>query len=180
MDAQELAKEIFAIAHLKGEFKLRSGLTSTEYFDKYRFEAQPHLLKAIAKGLKTLIPPHTQVLAGLEMGGIPIATALAMETGLPVVFVRKEAKSYGTCRIAEGLDSLKDLKVCIIEDVITTGGQVVLSTKDLRNEGAIVKDVLCVINRQQGGEEALAKADLSMKSLFTQEQLKLAHLAGAG
>lgn len=174
MDARELARDIFAIAHLTGEFKLRSGLTSNEYFDKYRFEAQPHLLKAIAEGLKALVPKDTQVLAGLEMGGIPIATALAMATNLPVVFVRKKAKDYGTCRIAEGLESLKGMKVCIVEDVITTGGQVVLSTEDLRKEGAQVSQVLCVINRQQGGEENLKKAGLNLTSLFTQEQLKSA------
>ena len=174
MDARELAKDIFAVAHLTGEFKLRSGLTSNEYFDKYRFEAQPHLLKAIAQGLKALVPKGTQVLAGLEMGGIPIATALAMETGLPVVFVRKKAKDYGTCRIAEGLESLKGLQICVVEDVITTGGQVVISTDDLRKEGAKVDHVLCVINRQQGGEENLKKANLTMTSLFTQEQLKSA------
>ena len=172
MHASELAAEILKIAHLRGEFKLRSGLTSNEYFDKYRFEAQPRLLRAIAEGLKPLLPPGTQVLAGLEMGGIPVATALSLATGLPAVFVRKEAKAYGTCRVAEGLESLRGLRVCIIEDVITTGGQVILSAADLRQEGALVEDVLCVISRQQGGEEKLAAQGLKMKSLFTSADLK--------
>lgn len=172
MQFNELARAIFQIAHLRGHFKLRSGLTSEEYFDKYRFESQPLLLKEIAKQMKPLIPPGTEVLAGLEMGGIPVATALALESGLPVTFVRKEAKSYGTCRVAEGLESLKGKNVCIIEDVITTGGQVILSAEDLRKEGAIAKNVLCVISRQQGGEEKLAAAGLKMTSLFTQAQLK--------
>jgi orotate phosphoribosyltransferase len=172
MESRELAKSIFEVAHLTGEFKLRSGLTSKEYFDKYRFEAQPKLLKAIAAAMKSLIPAGTQVLAGLEMGGIPIATALSLESGIPAVFVRKEAKAYGTCRIAEGLESLKGMKVCVIEDVITTGGQVVLSCEDLRKEGAILENVLCVINRQQGGEENLAKAELKMTALFTSADLK--------
>jgi orotate phosphoribosyltransferase len=166
MERQELAQAIYKIAHLKGEFKLRSGLTSNEYFDKYRFETQPNLLREIAKKMKDLIPSSCKALAGLEMGGIPVATALALETGLPVVFVRKEAKPYGTCRIAEGLESLKGLKLCIIEDVITTGGQVILSAADLRKEGAIVEDVLCVINREQGGEEKLSAAGLKLESLF--------------
>jgi orotate phosphoribosyltransferase len=173
---RELAQAIFKIAHLRGEFKLRSGLTSNEYFDKYRFEAQPDLLKAIAQEMKALIPKDTDALAGLEMGGIPIATALALESGLPVVFVRKSAKSYGTCRVAEGLESLKGLKLCVIEDVVTTGGQVVLSAEDLRREGALVQNVLCVISRQQGGEENLSKAGLTLSSLFTQEQLKASTL----
>lgn len=174
MYSNDLAKQIFDVAHLTGTFKLRSGLTSNEYFDKYRFESQPKLLKAIAKAMAPLIPKDTEVLAGLEMGGIPIATAIAMETDLPVVFVRKKAKEYGTCRIAEGLESLEGKKVCMIEDVITTGGQVVLSAEDLRREGAIVQNVLCVINRQQGGEENLAKAGLQLSQLFTMEQLKQA------
>jgi orotate phosphoribosyltransferase len=174
MQTQDLAQAIFKIAHLTGEFKLRSGLTSKEYFDKYRFESQPKLLKQIAVAMKPLIPKDTQALAGLEMGGIPVATALSLECGLPVVFVRKEAKAYGTCRVAEGLESLRGLKVCVIEDVITTGGQVVLSAEDLRKEGAQVQNVLCVISRQQGGEENLKKAGLNMISLFNQEQLKKA------
>lgn len=172
MGKRELAQAIFKVAHLKGEFKLRSGLTSDEYFDKYRFESQPHLLKAIAVEMRALIPKGTQVLAGLEMGGIPVATALSMETGLPAVFVRKKAKEYGTCRIAEGLESIQGLQVCIIEDVITTGGQVVLSAEDLRREGAQVNQVLCVISRQQGGEDKIRAAGLTMSSLFTQDQLK--------
>jgi len=173
---RELAQAIFKVAHLTGEFKLRSGLTSTGYFDKYRFESQPQLLKAIASEMRGLIPKGTQVLAGLEMGGIPVATALALESGIPAVFVRKKAKDYGTCRVAEGLESLKGLNVCVIEDVITTGGQVVLSAEDLRREGAVVQNVLCVISRQQGGEEALKKVGLNMSALFTQEQLKAAGL----
>jgi orotate phosphoribosyltransferase len=172
MQTNELARAIFDIAHLTGEFKLRSGLTSKEYFDKYRFESQPALLRKIAAALNPLVPKGIQALAGLEMGGIPVATALSLETGLPVVFVRKKAKDYGTCRVADGLESLRGLRVCVIEDVITTGGQVVLSAEDLRREGAEVKDVLCVISRQQGGEENLQKAGLKMTSLFTQEQLK--------
>lgn len=172
MESRELAQSIFKVAHLTGEFKLRSGLTSKEYFDKYRFEAQPKLLKAIAVAMKPLIPAGTQVLAGLEMGGIPIATALSLESGIPAVFVRKEAKAYGTCRVAEGLESLKGLKVCVIEDVITTGGQVVLSCEDLRKEGALLENVLCVINREQGGPENLAKANLKMTALFTAADLK--------
>lgn len=172
MQRRELAQAILKIAHLTGEFKLRSGLISNEYFDKYRFESQPHLLREIAAQMKALIPAGTEVLAGLEMGGIPVATALSLETGLPAVFVRKSAKSYGTSRIAEGLESLKGKNVCIIEDVITTGGQVVLSAEDLRKEGALIKNVICVISRQQGGEANLEKAGLNMLSLFTQAELK--------
>ena len=174
MNRQELARAIYEVSHLTGEFKLRSGQVSNEYFDKYRFEARPDLLKEVAKHLAPLIPTDTQALAGLEMGGIPIATALSLETGLPCVFVRKEAKEYGTCRFAEGLD-VADKRLCIVEDVITTGGQVILSARDLQGTGAIATDVLCVIHRGSGKEPKLEEAGLSMRPLFTMADLK-AHL----
>lgn len=166
MTKQELAKKIFEVAHLTGEFKLRSGQVSNEYFDKYRFEAQPLILKEIAKHMAPLIPAGTEVLAGLEMGGIPIATALSLETGIPVAFIRKEAKDYGTCQFAEGLD-LKGKNVCVIEDVVTTGGQVVLSTEDIRSLGAKVTQVLCVIHRgPQFPEPKLTEVGLTLTPLF--------------
>lgn len=173
IEKKNLAKKIYDISHLTGEFKLRSGQISQEYFDKYRFEARPEVLKEIAEHMKDLIPQGTQALAALEMGGIPVATALSLITGIPCVFVRKKAKDYGTCKFAEGLE-IKGLKLCIIEDVITTGGQVLLSSKDLRSMGAIVNDVLCVIHRGKDDEE-LKSAGLQMKSLFTMSELK-AHL----
>lgn len=169
MTHSELAQKIFEVAHLTGSFKLRSGQTSNEYFDKYKFESQPVLLKEIARQMAPLIPKDTEVLAGLEMGGIPIATALSLETGLPVCFVRKEAKEYGTCLFAEGA-AIENKRVCIIEDVITSGGQVILSAADLRSVGALLSTVLCVINR--GGDEAIAKlhaVDLQVKSLFVRK-----------
>ena len=175
MTHAELAKAVFQVAYLTGNFKLRSGLVSQEYFDKYRFEAQPKLLKEIAMQMRELIPNGTELLAGLEMGGIPIATALSLETGIPAVFVRKEAKEYGTCQLAEG-SNVKGKKVCVIEDVITTGGQVVTSTEQLRNEGAIIDNVLCVIHRgkdrAKNEEPRLAEIGLTMKALFSMEELK--------
>lgn len=166
MTRTELAKKIYDVAHLTGEFKLRSGQISNEYFDKYRFEAQPTLLREIAKQMVPLIPPGTEVLAGLEMGGIPIATALSLETGIPCVFVRKEAKEYGTRLFAEGLE-VKGKKVLVIEDVVTTGGQVVLSTADLRSIGAVITHVLCVIHRgPQFPEPKLTEIDVTLSPLF--------------
>lgn len=166
MTHQELAERIYQVCHLKGDFLLRSGQRSNEYFDKYRFESQPQILKEIAEQMKKLIPPGTEILAALEMGGIPVGTALSLASGLPCVFVRKSAKKYGTCQFAEGLD-IKNKKVCIIEDVITSGGQVLLSTADLRALGAKIEDVLCVIHR--GGEAAetkLKEAGLKLAPLF--------------
>ena len=166
MTHKELAQEIYQIAHLKGDFLLRSGQRSNEYFDKYRFESHPKILKEIAKQLAPQIPPGTEILAALEMGGIPIGTALSLETGIPCAFVRKTAKEYGTCKFAEGPD-ISGKKVTVIEDVITSGGQVLISTADLRNLGAIINDVVCVIHR--GGETAeikLKEAGLKLHPLF--------------
>jgi len=169
MTHQELALKLFNVCHLTGEFKLRSGKLSHEYFDKYKFESQPELLKEIAKQLAPKIPNDTEVLAGLEMGGIPVAVALSFETGIPVSFIRKTAKDYGTCLFAEGA-SVKNKKVCIVEDVITSGGQVILSAEDLRSINAQLGHVVCVINR--GGAEASAKLEasgLKLESLFKRE-----------
>jgi orotate phosphoribosyltransferase len=170
----ELARDLYRVCHLRGEFTLRSRLTATEYFDKYLFEAQPRLLNAVASAMVSLIPRGTDVLAALEMGGIPVGTAISLHSGLPVVFVRKTAKPYGTRRLAEGLNSLQGLAACIVEDVVTTGGQVIASADGLRNAGATVCDAVCVIVRGPDAGGALNAAGLRLKALFTQEQLERA------
>lgn len=170
MDREKLAQAIFKISYLTGNFKLRSGQTSNEYFDKYRFESQPEILSEIAKHMAPLIPQGTEVLAGLEMGGIPVATALSLHTGIPCAFIRKKAKEYGTLQVAEGT-SLSGKRVCVVEDVITTGGQVVLSTEDLRKLGAIVENVVCVIHRGQG-TRPLNEVGLKLLPLFEMNELK--------
>ncbi|HEU4947499.1 MAG TPA: orotate phosphoribosyltransferase [Kribbella sp.] len=171
MTHAELGRRIHSAAHLTGEFVLRSGRAATEYFDKYRFEADPVLLDEIAQAMAALVPPGTEVLAGLEMGGIPVVTALGRRTGLPCAFVRKEAKTYGTCRLAEGAE-VAGRRVLVVEDVVTSGGQIVLSTKGLRALGADVREVLCVIDRRQGGQEALAEAAIQLVSLLTADDLR--------
>lgn len=165
-----LAKKVAAIAHLRGTFRLRSGATSAEYFDKYRFEAEPTVLRAIAEQLAARLPSNYDVLAGLEMGGIPVATMLSQVTGKPALFVRKKAKDYGTCKFAEG-GEVSDRRLLIVEDVVTSGGQILESVAALRGEGAIIDDVACVIDRGAGGRENLQKAGLRLVSLFTKEDL---------
>jgi orotate phosphoribosyltransferase len=168
-----LAKRIYTTAHITGTFLLRSGVTSNEYFDKYLFEADPKLLKDIAEALVPLVPPGIDALAGLEMGGIPIATMLSQFTGLPVLFVRKEAKEYGTCKIAEG-GQVKGRKLLIVEDVVTSGGAILDAAKALVAEGAILDQVVCVIDRESSGPANLAKVNLTLKPLFTMTELKKA------
>ena len=173
MSHADLARDIHRVAHLTGEFTLRSGRTATEYFDKYRFEADPALLQRVAAAMAELVPSETEVLAGLEMGGIPIATALSRETGLPAAFVRKKAKEYGTMRLAEGTD-VEGRRVLVVEDVVTSGGQVVISSGDLRERGAIIDTVVCAIDRQAGGAEALAEIDLTLRPLLTRDAIAAA------
>ena len=171
MTRRKLAKAIYDTAHITGEFLLRSGTTSNEYFDKYLFEAQPMLLREIAEHLRTMLPPDVEVLAGLELGGVPIASVLSQCTNIPAAFVRKKAKDYGTCKLAEGAD-VKAKLIVVVEDVVTSGGQVVISSNDLRNHGANILCAVCVIDRESGGKEALAKVGIELRALFTMSELK--------
>jgi orotate phosphoribosyltransferase len=168
-----LARTIYERTHLTGEFRLRSGTVSNEYFDKYLFESDPELLRAIGQALVPLLPPDADALAGLELGGVPLATMLSQLTGLPTLFVRKEAKSYGTCRLAEGGD-VDGRRLAVVEDVVTSGGQVVASCGDLRDRGAIVDHAVCVIDRESGGSKDLADIDVELRALFTMSELERA------
>jgi len=173
MDRRELAALIYQAAHLTGTFRLRSGTTSSEYFDKYRFESDPRLLAAIATALADLVPFGVGALGGLELGGVPIATQLSQVTGLPALFVRKAAKPYGTCQLAEG-GVIEGRTILLVEDVVTSGGQVMESAEALRRLGAVVTDAVCVIDREAGGPEALAAAGIRLHPLFRMSDLKSA------
>jgi orotate phosphoribosyltransferase len=173
MTREELAREIHRCSLLRGSFKLRSGAVSDRYFDKYLFESSPRLLAEIARALVPLVPGDIDALAGLELGGIPLATMLSQETGIPTLFVRKKAKDYGTLRLAEG-GEVKGRNLLVVEDVITSGGQVMLSTADLRELGATVKNAVCVIDRESGGSEKLASVGVELVSLFRMSELEQA------
>jgi orotate phosphoribosyltransferase len=168
-----LAGAIYARSHLHGEFLLRSGAVSKEYFDKYLFESDPAMLREIAEALAGLLPDGIDALAGLELGGVPLATMLSQTTGVPTLFVRKQAKPYGTCRLAEG-GEVEGRRLAVIEDVITSGGQVVESCRELRTLGAEIECVLCVIDRESGGAENIAAEGLELRSLFTISELQIA------
>jgi orotate phosphoribosyltransferase len=166
-----LASRVFTTSYLTGTFVLRSGLVADRYFDKYRFESDPALLAEIVRELVPLVPADTDGLAGLELGGIPIATVLSAATGLPAFFVRKQAKKYGTERLCEGGD-IKGQRLLIIEDVVTTGGQILLSAQDLRGGGAEVRHALCVVDREAGGAEVIGGKGIELRSLFTMSGLE--------
>jgi len=168
-----LAAAVFSRCYLVGEFTLRSGRSASRYFDKYQFESDPELLKVVAEEMATLVPAEAELLAGLEMGGIPVVTALSAVTGIPAVFVRKVAKTHGTARLAEG-PVVKGKRLLIVEDVVTSGGQIRLSASDLRDLGATVLGAICVVDREEGGFESLAEDGIVLKSLFRASALEAA------
>jgi orotate phosphoribosyltransferase len=167
-----LARRVYDTCHLTGSFRLRSGQISEEYFDKYLFEAQPALLREVAEAMVALLP-ECDVLAGLEMGGIPIATVMSQLTGLPTLFVRKQAKEYGTGKAAEG-GPVNGQRAVLIEDVVTTGGALLASSRHLRAAGARVETVVCAIDREQGGRENLKSEGLRLRAALTRGDLESA------
>jgi orotate phosphoribosyltransferase len=173
----ELARDINARCRLHGRFVLRSGQLADEYFDKYLFEADPVLLARIAEQMAALVPAGTDMLGGLELGGVPIATVLSQLTGLPALFVRKRAKTYGTCRLAEGGDPA-GRNVLLVEDVITTGGAVTAGASALRELGATVTTVVCAIDRSAPGDSRLAAHAIAVVPVLTKADLDSAAVSG--
>jgi len=168
-----LAGDIDAHCRLTGTFTLRSGQVASEYFDKYLFETDPDLLARVAAAMVPLLPEGTDLLGGLEMGGIPIVTVLSAQSRLPALFVRKQAKTYGTNKLAEGPD-VAGRRVTLVEDVITTGGAVRDATQALRAAGAVVETVVCAIDRSPGEDNPLADVGLEIRSVLTKADLDAA------
>lgn len=165
-----LPDAVRAVASLEGEFRLRSGQISSTYFDKCRFEADPVLLKRVAAEMIALLPEDGEVLAGLELGGVPIATAISLATGLPAAFVRKQAKDYGTCLAVEGGD-IVGKRVVLIEDVITTGGAVADAARLVAEAGAEVIGVVCAIWRGDGTPSIAAAPNLPVFAAMDKNDL---------
>lgn len=169
MTREELAKAVKEAAYLEGDFILSSGQRSKYYLDKWRFETDPALLREIAQALATLLPdPAPERLAGVELGGVPLVTALALETGLPYLIVRRQAKEYGTAKEVEGLFDEGD-RVALIEDVLTTAGQARQAAERLGRLGLKVEQILCVLDR--GGIANLRAAGYEAEALFGKSDL---------
>jgi orotate phosphoribosyltransferase len=169
---KELGQDISHAAYLRGRFVLRSGVTSNYYFDKYLFETKPNLLRRVAAFLAELVPQGTDRLAGPELGGVALATAVSLDLGLPFVIVRKAQKSYATTSQIEG-ELYPGERIAVLEDVVTTGTAAIQSARALRQAGAIVQDAIVVIDREEGGAEALAAEGLQFWPLFRRSQLGL-------
>jgi orotate phosphoribosyltransferase len=176
-DVTELAREVNARCRLRGAFTLRSGQVSDEYFDKYLFEADPLLLARVAGQMKVLLPHGADLLGGLELGGIPLVTLLSQATGIPALFVRKQAKGYGTRQIAEG-GNPAGRTVVLVEDVITTGGAVIAAARALRDLGATVTTVVCAIDRSSPGASGLPSAGIAVRPALTKDLLDSVQSAG--
>jgi len=159
-------------SYLKGDFVLRSGKHSDRYFDKFLFETDPELLKRIGRQLAELVPKETQRLAAPELGAVLLGGAVSMETGLPLVLVRKEPKGYGTAKQLEGRYE-KGERVTVIEDVVTTGGDSLRSAQVLRDAGLDVIHLVVVLDRGEGGEENIKAAGIPYKPLFRIQDLEL-------
>jgi orotate phosphoribosyltransferase len=152
-------------AFLRGEFVLSSGRRSSYYLDKYLFETQPDLLRDIARLIAHALPPETTRLAGPALGGVPLATAVALETGLPFVIVRPEPKGHGTARVIEGRIEAGD-RLVVLEDVVTTGAQAVRAARIVEEAGGRVLMILAVVDRHEGGRDGIEAARYRFAALY--------------
>jgi orotate phosphoribosyltransferase len=169
----ELRARIKEIAYLEGDFVLRSGKRSKYYLDKYRFETQPELLRALGDLIAAAaaeVEPDAVRLAGPELGAVPLAAAASLASGLPFLLVRKAAKEYSTGKRVEGLFEEGE-RICLVEDVVTTGGALIAAVEALRESGLVCESAVCVVDREEGGEEQLAAHGIRLRRLFTAQEI---------
>jgi orotate phosphoribosyltransferase len=170
MTRDELIRRIKETAYLEGDFILRSGKRSKYYLDKYLFETCPDILKQLGKEFAKFVTEDVNLIAGAELGGVALAAATALETGKNWIIVRNSKKGYGTSRLIEGALKPGDA-VLLVEDIATTGGQVLEAAKVITEAGAEVKKIVCVIDRRQGAEESITNAGYKFESIFTKDDL---------
>jgi orotate phosphoribosyltransferase len=170
MTKDELIKRIRETAYLEGDFVLRSGKKSKYYLDKYLFETCPDILKALGEEFAEHITDDVTLIAGAELGGVALAAATAIESGKNWIIVRNSKKGYGTGKLVEGILKAADV-VVLVEDIATTGGQVIEAAKIITEAGATVKKIVCVIDRKQGAEENITQAGYKFESIITKDDL---------
>jgi orotate phosphoribosyltransferase len=168
-----LAQLLVEHALLEGDFLLRSGRRSNYYLDKYRFETQPELLRQLGLRLAqaaTEVEPEVVRLAGPALGAVALAASAAMASDLPFIIVRGETKEYGTANRIEGPYAPGEL-VCLLEDVVTSGGALAEAVSALRAVGLVVRHAVCVVDREEGGADALARLGVRLRSIFRASEL---------
>ena len=170
MTREQLIKRIKETAYLEGDFVLRSGKKSKYYLDKYLFETCPDILKALGEEFAKYITDDVTLIAGAELGGVALAAATALATGKKWVIIRNAKKGYGTGKLIEGTLKPGDV-VLLVEDVATTGGQVLEAAKVITEAGATVKNIVCVVDRKQGAEQNVTKAGYKFESILTKNDL---------
>ncbi len=173
MERDELARGLREAAYLEGDFVLRSGRRSTYYLDKYRFETRPDLLGPLGAAIAAAVSEHepqADRIAGPELGAVALAAATSLASGLPFLIVRKAAKDYGTSNRVEGVYR-EDECVCLVEDVVTSGGAAIEAIEALRAAGLRVSSAVCVVDREEGGADELARRAVRLRSLFTASEL---------
>ncbi len=170
MTREELIKRIKETAYLEGDFVLRSGKRSKYYLDKYLFETCPDILKGLGAEFALYVTDDVTLIAGAELGGVALAAATAMASGKNWVIIRNSKKGYGTSKMVEGVLKEGDV-VLLVEDIATTGGQVLEAAKIITEAGATVKKIVCVIDRKQGAGENIAEAGYKFGSILTKDDL---------
>jgi orotate phosphoribosyltransferase len=173
MTRDELGAALREHAYLEGDFVLRSGRRSSYYLDKYRFETRPDLLRQLGEQIAAAVgdhEPEADLLAGPELGAVALAAAASLASGLPFLIVRKQTKEHGTENRLEGVYEPAQC-VCLIEDVVTSGGAAVEAVEALREAALIVRNAVCVVDREEGGADALARLGVRLRPLYTAGEL---------
>lgn len=168
-----LGHELVDAALLEGDFLLRSGKRSRWYLDKYRFETRPDLLRALGDRLAQVVrevEPDVQRIAGPALGAVALAAAASMASGVPFIIVRGETKEYGTANRIEGPHGAGE-RVCLVEDVVTSGGALLEAVEAVRAAGLVVRHAVCVVDREEGGVDALARVGVRLSSLYRASEL---------
>jgi orotate phosphoribosyltransferase len=169
----ELGRALRDAAYLEGDFVLRSGRRSKYYLDKYRFETRPDLLRALGEQIAAAVREHEPDavrLAGPELGAVALAAAGSLSADLPFLIVRSAAKEYGTANRIEGVFEPGEL-VCLVEDVVTAGGAALEAVTALREAGLEVGTAVCVVDREEGGHDALARHAVRLRPLYKASEL---------
>jgi orotate phosphoribosyltransferase len=181
MSDSELGTRLVERALLEGEFVLRSGRRSTWYLDKYRFETEPDLLRTLGERIADAVrecEPDANRLAGPALGAVALAASASMASGLPFIIVRGATKEYGTAKRIEGSFEPGEL-VCLVEDVVTSGGALAEAVSAVRQEGLVVRNAVCVVDREEGGSDALARLGVRLRPIFRAEELLELHKIAA-